>query len=178
MDAPVSPPGDDKDWTWVAEQPCPDCGFDPGMPPEQLSVRIAAAAAGWLRVLQRPELGRRPAPRVWSPLEYACHVRDVLAVFTERAWLIRREDDPEFANWDQDAAAVEQRYWEADPATVARQIGAATGPAAAAFVGVPEGGWQRRGLRSNGAQFTLESLGRYFLHDVEHHLWDVRQEPA
>ena len=34
--------------------------------------------------------------------------------------------------------------------------------------------WDRRGTRSNGSVFTVESLGRYHLHDVVHHLWDVR----
>jgi hypothetical protein len=33
--------------------------------------------------------------------------------------------------------------------------------------------WARPGQRSNGSQFTVESLGRYSLHDVVHHLWDV-----
>ena len=30
------------------------------------------------------------------------------------------------------------------------------------------------GRRSDGSAFTVESLGRYWLHDVEHHLHDVR----
>jgi hypothetical protein len=29
------------------------------------------------------------------------------------------------------------------------------------------------GFRSDGAQFTVESFGRYLLHDPIHHLWDV-----
>jgi hypothetical protein len=28
-------------------------------------------------------------------------------------------------------------------------------------------------VRSNGDEFTVESLGRYHLHDVVHHLHDV-----
>ena len=31
----------------------------------------------------------------------------------------------------------------------------------------------RPGRRSNGSVFTVETLGRYFLHDVLHHLHDV-----
>jgi len=30
-------------------------------------------------------------------------------------------------------------------------------------------------VRSNGDVFTVETLGRYHLHDVLHHSWDVRQ---
>jgi hypothetical protein len=33
--------------------------------------------------------------------------------------------------------------------------------------------WERPGRRSDGARFTVESIGRYYLHDIEHHLWDV-----
>ena len=37
--------------------------------------------------------------------------------------------------------------------------------------------WQRTGRRSNGSAFTVETLGRYHLHDVVHHLWDVGVTP-
>jgi hypothetical protein len=29
VSAPEAPLPDDKDWTWVVEEPCPECGFDP-----------------------------------------------------------------------------------------------------------------------------------------------------
>jgi hypothetical protein len=38
---------------------------------------------------------------------------------------------------------------------------------------VGDGQWDRRGLRSNGSQFTVLTLGQYFLHDLAHHLVDV-----
>jgi hypothetical protein len=38
--------------------------------------------------------------------------------------------------------------------------------------------WQRAGRRSNGSQFTVETIGRYHLHDVVHHLWDVSITPS
>ncbi|MFM9138343.1 MAG: DinB family protein, partial [Actinomycetota bacterium] len=33
--------------------------------------------------------------------------------------------------------------------------------------------WSRTGRRSDGATFTVETFGKYFLHDPIHHLWDV-----
>ncbi len=51
---------------------------------------------------------------MWSPLEYACHVRDVFPLFDERLVLMLAQDGPQYANWDQDATAVE-RYAEQDP---------------------------------------------------------------
>jgi hypothetical protein len=29
------------------------------------------------------------------------------------------------------------------------------------------------GLRSDGSEFTVLTLGQYALHDLVHHLWDV-----
>jgi hypothetical protein len=46
---------------------------------------------------------------------------------------------------------------------------------AAVFAGVGDGEWVRRGTRSNGSVFTVESLGRYLLHDPVHHLSDVAE---
>jgi hypothetical protein len=48
----------------------------------------------------------RPTPEKWSPLEYACHVRDLLVLCDHRLDLMLTQDDPIFANWDQDEAAA------------------------------------------------------------------------
>ena len=116
-----------------------------------------------------------PRPDRWSPLEYACHVRDVLVLYDERLQLMLTEDDPDFPNWDQDVAAVENRYDEQDPARVAADIAAAAAVIAARFDGVPEGAWGRTGNRSDGARFTVDSFARYFVHDPVHHLDDVEK---
>jgi hypothetical protein len=43
---------------------------------------------------------------------------------------------------------------------------------------VSDDAWSRPGRRSNGTVFTVESIGRYHLHDVVHHLWDVTGDHA
>lgn len=166
---------DTKDWTWVLERPCPECGLAAGgIAGLEVPALIRAYAIRWAEVLRRPDAATRPAPGVWSPLEYACHVRDVCRVFRERAELMLAEDDPTFANWDQDATAVEQRYGEQDPITVAAELGAAADAVAQVFAGVSGDQWARRGVRSNGSSFSVETLAQYFVHDVAHHLRDVR----
>ena len=166
---------DDKDWTWVLEKACPDCGFDAGtVAGPQVAARMRANAARWPAVFARADVRVRPAPRVWSPLEYGCHVRDVCRVFESRVNLMRSEVDPAFENWDQDATAIADAYGAQDPAVVSGEFSAAAETAAAAFDEVGEGDWQRTGRRSNGSVFTVESLGQYFLHDLTHHLHDVR----
>ncbi|MEO7350372.1 MAG: methyltransferase type 12, partial [Marmoricola sp.] len=95
---------DTKDWTWVVDRPCRDCGFDPdAIAREQLADRIHENTRGWYEVLADADFAVRPAEHVWSRLEYACHVRDVHHVFAERVRLMLEENDPEFDNWDQDA---------------------------------------------------------------------------
>ena len=165
---------DDKDWTWVLQKACPDCGFDArSVAGPQVASRLRANAAGWPRILERANVRGRPQPRVWSPLEYGCHVRDVCRLFELRLKLMRSEVDPAFENWDQDATAIADAYGAQDPAVVSGELSAAAESAAAAFDNVAEGDWARTGRRSNGSVFTIETLGQYFLHDVTHHLHDV-----
>lgn len=168
-------PGDDKDWTWVLERACPECGLDPGsIDVEMIPELVRDNAASWQGVLARADVRRRPRPDVWSPLEYACHVRDVFRLFDVRLGLMLTEDDPLFANWDQAETAVAERYGEQDPGVVAGELAAAAETVAASFAAVDGEQWERRGRRSDGAVFTVRSFGRYFVHDPVHHLADVR----
>ncbi len=131
-------------------------------------------AAEWLHVLATPEVRRRPAAQIWSPLEYGCHVRDVFRLFDERLRLMLDEPDPLFGNWDQDATAIADRYGEQDPVLVSRSLLEAADTLARRFASVNGTQWDRTGRRSDGASFTVDSFARYLLHDVVHHLQDVR----
>ena len=170
---------DTKDWTWVLEDACPECGFDARtVPASYVAARVRATVPLWLDALAAPDAARRPRPDLWSPLEYSCHVRDVHRLYTERLHLMLTEDVPGFANWDQDVTAVEQRYDLQDPSVVGPELVEASQAMAAAFDAVGDDEWSRTGLRSDGAHFTVDSFARYFLHDIEHHLWDVTARPA
>lgn len=171
MDA-VEP--DTKDWTWVLERRCDECGFDPAtVTRANLADRLAAAGRPWPQRLAQPDARRRPVPSVWSPTEYAAHVRDAAEVMGGRLRRIVSEDDPLFANWDQDQAAIEGDYASADPGETAAQVSAAVADLVAAYREVREDEWDRPGRRSNGSVFTAYTLGVYALHDFEHHLHDV-----
>ena len=167
-------PPDTKDWTWVLRARCRECGLEAStVAGPDLPELVHGYARRWADVLTRPAVAVSPAPEVWSPLEYACHVRDVCRVMQQRAEAMLAEDDPTFANWDQDAAAVADRYGEQDPVDVARELTAAADGIAAVFASVTGDQWQRSGTRSNGSRFTVETLAQYFVHDVVHHLHDV-----
>ena len=165
---------DTKNWTWVLERPCPECGFDaaavsfgavPGL--------VRANAAAWPDVLARADAAVRGQPGRWSDLEYGCHVRDVFDRFAARFQLMRDETDPAFENWDQDETAVTERYAEQDPTVVATELAAAGERIAALLGDIRADELGRTGRRSDGARFTIESMAIYFVHDPIHHLRDV-----
>ncbi|NLI19149.1 MAG: DinB family protein [Actinomycetales bacterium] len=171
------PEKDTKDWTWTVHHRCPECGVAVG----DLTVRQVAditdiAARQWVELLERGDaahLRARPRPRVWSPTEFAAHVRDLGRVFLTRLDLMLAEDTPTFQDWDQDAAALDGDYAHLDPRHVAPAVAVSLGAFAARLREVPLGMEARRGFRSNGSEFTILTLAQYFLHDIVHHLHDV-----
>lgn len=172
MQPPTAIPADGKDWTYVITDGCAECGFTPH-DVTTTGARLRATLPVWRAALSRPDTRQRPRPTVWSPLEYACHVRDACQIFGRRLALMLDQDDPLFDNWDQDATALERDYPHADPATVAAELAAELEATAAAFDEVRPRQWQRPGRRGNGSVFTVASFAVYFLHDVDHHVHDV-----
>ena len=169
---PIEP--DTKDWTWVLTRPCPECGFEPAaVHHTQVADRIRGDAADWVARLGRPGAEQRRQATVWSALEYGCHVRDVHRIFNHRVQLMLTEDEPQFPNWDQDEAAIADDYASQDPAAVTSELLDAASVVADTYANVPDGAWTRRGLRSNGSEFTVASIAVYHLHDIVHHAHDV-----
>ena len=169
---PITP--DTKNWTWVLEERCPECSFEASnVPRESVAQMIRDNAGAWRLVLERPDVRTRPRADMWSPLEYACHVRDVFRICDGRLALMLAEDDPTFPNWDQDETAVADDYAAQDPSRVAAEIEQAAARFADRFDTVLGAQWSRPGLRSDGSSFTIESFARYAIHDPVHHLVDV-----
>jgi hypothetical protein len=171
----ISP--DTKDWTWVLERPCVECGFDSrAVDREHIAAILRDNASAWVGVLAAGDsetLTVRPSEERWSRLEYGCHVRDVFSRFDARLDLMLDTENPSFANWDQDATAISGRYDEQDPALVAIELLEAGNGLAGRFAAVTDHEWERVGTRSDGARFSVETLGRYLLHDIVHHLTDI-----
>jgi hypothetical protein len=172
---------DDKDWTWVLSRRCAECGFDAStFASSQVAALLRTNAAAWVDILATPsdDLRRRPRDETWSTLEYACHVRDVHLLYRLRLGLMLTEENPLYPNWDQDATALEDDYGAQDPAAVSAQLLGAAEALADAFDGVDGSQWERKGRRSDGAEFTVDSFSRYLVHDPVHHLFDVTGRPA
>ena len=168
---------DSKDWTWVLDHPCPDCGFDASTcQAAAVAALITENARVWEQLLATDAISpTRPDDSTWSSLEYLCHVRDVYRRYDQRVALMLDEHDPLFPNWDQDASAIEDRYNEQDPADVAPALLHAAEALADRFETVTGDLWQRAGTRSDGAKFSVHSFAQYLIHDPIHHLHDVHQ---
>lgn len=167
---PITP--DTKNWTWVLEKPCPECGFDAStFEATDVAGLLRVNAAAWPSVLESDDVRERPDDATWSKLEYSAHVRDVFRIYLYRLGLMLAEHDPLFPNWDQDATAVEERYNEQSPEVVSAQLVADAAALADALDTVAD--WSRPGRRSDGVAFTIETFAKYFIHDPIHHLYDV-----
>ena len=59
---PIEP--DTKDWTWVLDRPCPECGFDAtSLHHTEVADRIRSDAADWVPRLHEPGVKRAVNPQ-------------------------------------------------------------------------------------------------------------------
>jgi DinB superfamily len=119
---------------------------------------------------------RRPRREVWSALEYACHVRDVLLVQRERALLALVETTPGFARMYRDERVGLARYDAHPPGQVLDQLGMAAELCATVFDGLTSQQWARSLIYNYPAPAWRDVawLARNTVHEVEHHLDDIR----
>lgn len=170
--SPMPVPPETRDWLHVLDAGCDECGWRP-LEATDVADALASAVPRWRRVLDRPDATERPAPTTWSPVEYACHVRDMVRLLGERTSAMLAADDPQFENWDGDVKAVELDYFSVPPGRIALDLERRVGKTAAVLRTVTGAQWQRRGHRSDGVGFTVASLAQFMAHEVAHHLKDV-----
>jgi DinB superfamily len=165
---------------WQSER-CPECAFDPnGVSAAELPAAISGLGRRYQAPLTRFLAGEdesillaRPLPGVWSALAYACHVRDVLAVFDGRIARMLAEDNPDLGWWDHEAAVEADAYEKQPPREVAAALAANAAALSATLAVVPDQGWDRTATRRGGEVFTVLGAGRFALHDGTHHLLDL-----
>jgi hypothetical protein len=83
----------------VPEQ-CAECGFAYDLSQAELAgdgVRERIAEVAAILRERDADVGLRSQPDLWSPLEYGCHLRDMLLVQRERVLAARRVDRPQCA---------------------------------------------------------------------------------
>jgi hypothetical protein len=156
---------------------CDECRFTyPTIAAKDLPSRLRTAAAGFVAAFDTvPEPRRRPAPTVWSPLEYACHVRDVLRVQGERLALALQTDNPAFAPMNREERVIRDAYHIQDPPTVLTELTDAAADLGHAFDALTAAQWTRTGVYNwpTVEARTILWLGRHTLHEVRHHTMDL-----
>jgi hypothetical protein len=164
-----------------AGSPCAECQYDYA-PLDHCEIIAAVTSLAdkhrqVLASVPRWELSQRSNPATWSPLEYSCHVRDVLLVQRERVMAAQAQDRPEFEPMRRDERAIEERYNEQDPLAVAVDITTAAGLLADELTALDEQGWRRAGIYPWPAPQTrtVEWVTKWTAHELAHHLFDIHR---
>ena len=105
---------------------CSECGYDYGAlttrDASSTLVDLARRMDRRLRSAAGAVVATRSEPSVWSALEYACHLRDVLLVQRERILLAVVKDNPTFPPMCRDERVVLAGYGEQSREAVGREL--------------------------------------------------------
>lgn len=169
---------------WARDHLCGGCEFvydEADHPGATEAIRAGVAAfAQLLRSSPPAMLAVRPAPSVWSPVEYACHLRDVLLVQRERAIraLVAPRPDGEPPRsppmYGNDRVEVEG-YDSTAAEDAARQLVDAADLFTNVLDRLDGDGWSRTLVYNYPVERerTLRWLAVHTLHEVVHHLGDA-----
>ena len=133
---------------------CDDCAFRyDAVAQGEISTALRTLAGDYVRLLTPdssagPDVEHdhrwraQPVSGVWSALEYACHVRDVLTVQRERVQQVLREDRPAFVPMGREERVARDHYNDQSPETVAMELAAAVASLAAELDALDAAGWR------------------------------------
>jgi hypothetical protein len=159
---------------------CEECGFDYVLgDAENASSEIAGGVAELIGLLQDgKDLGRRRDPSTWSPLEYGCHMRDVLLVQRERVRAARWMDTPSVDPMGRDERVEFDGYADQDPSAVRRQLTDAAFMFANVLDRIPPEEWERTVVYNYPKSWTrsLRWVAVHTVHEVRHHTLDIRRQ--
>jgi DinB superfamily len=159
---------------------CDECGFTYGvLPRQELSAAIEKSVAGFGPLLKADDavLRRRREFEQWSPLEYACHVRDILLMQRDRLFVALVEEQPSFKPMYRDERTELDRYNAQSPSEVRKQLTMAAGLFSHVLSTLTDDQWGRPldyGYPDPEVH-DVEWVGHHTLHEVAHHLLDVTQ---
>ena len=162
---------------------CPECGFDHDLARAiEAPASIVEGSMEFVELLREhgAEVRTRHSPEVWSPLEYACHLRDVFLVQRERVLLARRRDRPTMEPMGRDERVDHDGYADQEPPEVGRQLMDAALMLANVLTRLDDDDWERMVVFDNRTppERSLRWLALHTLHEVRHHLADARVQLA
>jgi hypothetical protein len=123
----------------------------------------------WRRVLARSGVEQPYSDTAaWSPLKHGCHVRDMCLLF-HRQIDVTLSTAPSFAPVLV-SPQLPPRYRDEDAGRVSEELGEAAEALAGCFARLTDDDWEREDARLPDLRLTVDSLTRYFLHDIVHDL--------
>jgi hypothetical protein len=160
---------------------CAECGFVYDLADAHIAgaaIIEGATTLGRLVTGTDAPVRARHEPSTWSPLEYACHLRDVLLVQRERVLLARRRETPKLEPMGREERADHDGYAEQDAEDVARQLADAAQLFANVLSRLEPDDWHRTVIYNypTPAVRSLAWVAAHTLHEVQHHTLDVRRQ--
>ncbi len=163
---------------WV----CPECGldYDTILPPDAV-VAVRSYPRRYAELLpprdddDKPDgvIRRRPAPEVWSALEYTAHMVDVFDDLADIVTKIVSGKHPVLDHGlDPDQQAIAAQYSQMDREDVLARLKASAENMANVIAKVPNDAWYRSSTFSFGERDAL-TMARNAVHEGYHHLRDV-----
>jgi hypothetical protein len=173
--------GEGWQWTRIQAEACPQCGDEPAaLPVEELGPLVVERAAAWRAFLEEADeeyVRRIPEPGVFSPLQYAAHVRDILRVYTDRMVLGAEQDAPTVPIF-QPPQEVWEEYNRSGIDEMAADLEAQAARLAEVGASLDPAAWSRIVVNDRGQYgvytFTLRGLACNATHEVHHHLLDAK----
>jgi hypothetical protein len=160
---------------------CPQCGFvydltQAAAAGEAINERVGTAVA--ILGDREVDVRSRRRPAVWSPLEYGCHLRDMLLVQRERVLAALRTDRPDCTAMGRDERVVHDGYADQEPADVARQLGDAALMFGNVLERLSDDDWNRAVVYHfpETSERSLRWLAVHTMHEAQHHLGDISSQ--
>jgi hypothetical protein len=157
---------------------CPQCGFvydltQAAAAGEAINERVSAAVA--ILGDREVDVRSRRQSAVWSPLEYGCHLRDMLLVQRERVLAALRVDRPDCTAMGRDERVVHDGYADQEPADVARQLGDAALMFGNVLGRLSAHDWNRAVVYHfpETSVRSLRWVAVHTMHEAQHHLGDI-----
>lgn len=162
----------------VTPETCAECGFDATRWLVGDAATLVGAMGEWWRMategIDAADLNTRPAPGVWSALEYGVHTSFVLAMHRIGIEMITAQDgvvlpavpDGPGASSDDDAAQL-------DPAAVLTDLEREGTALAATAAAVDRRAWRHVGVLADGGVIQAQAALLHAAHDASHHQMDV-----
>jgi hypothetical protein len=175
--------GEGWQWPRIQNEACPQCGYNPAsLSPETLGDVAVELAGAWREfLLDADDTYLRTNPEaeffVFSPIQYAAHVRDILRVYGDRMVLGVEQDSPTVPIFNPPQAVFES-YNDLDAEQLAADIEAQAQRLAEIVDGMDESAWSRIVVNDRGAYgmytFSIAGLACNAVHESHHHLLDAK----